>query len=73
MLEVGQPVGDGLGRRPDGEHHRQPGALEPEPAEVVVRRRILERALQGGVADQELRVGVVLERADLRLGQQHLA
>ena len=41
-------------RRPDREHHREAGPLEPQPAEVVVRRRVLERPLQRSVADQQL-------------------
>ena len=51
-----------LGRGPDGEDHRQAGPLEPEPAEVVVRRRILERRLQRRVADQQRRLGLLAER-----------
>ena len=57
LLELGEPFDDGLGCGPDGEDHRQARALEPEAAEVVVRRRVLERAAERRVADQELRVG----------------
>ena len=71
VLEIGEPVDDGLRRRPHGEHHRQPGALEPEPAEVVVRRRILEGALQRGVADEQRGVGLFLEGEDLGVREQH--
>ena len=58
VLELDKPFDDRLRRRPDGEDHRQPGLLEPEPAEVEVRRRILERAVERRVADEELRVGL---------------
>ena len=37
-----------------------------------MRRRVLERALQRRVADQQLRVGLLAERDVLGLGQQHL-
>ena len=37
-----------------------------------MRRRVLERALQRGVADQQRRVGLLAERNVLGLGQQHL-
>ena len=37
-----------------------------------MRRRVLERALQRLVADQELRVGLLLERDVLDVRQQHL-
>src|SRR5215204_3241606 len=40
MLELGEPLDDRLRRGPDREDHRQAGALEPELAEVVVRRGI---------------------------------
>ena len=70
LLELAQPFDDRLRRCPDREHHRQPRALEPQPAEVVVRRRVLEGAPEGRVADQELRVGVGVEREDLRLREQ---
>ena len=66
------PSTSGSGRSPDGEHHRQPRLLEPEPAEVVVGRRILEGALQRGVADQQLRIRLLVERADLGRREQHL-
>ena len=72
VLELGDAVGDRLRRGPDREHHRQPGPLEPEPAEVVVRRRVLERAPQRRVADQELRVGLLSERHVPRVREQHL-
>ena len=62
LLELAEPVDDRLRRGPDREDHRQPGPLEPETAEVVVRRRVLERAAEGGVADQEPRVGLLVER-----------
>ena len=38
----------------------------------MVRRRVLERALEGRVADQELRVGLLAERDVLGLGEEHL-
>src|SRR5215210_6711142 len=53
LLQVREPLGDRLGARPDREDHRQAGALEPQSPEVVVRRRVLERALERRVADQE--------------------
>src|SRR5436309_8737417 len=55
VLELGEPLAERLGTGPDREHHRQPGPLEPEPAEVVMRRRVPEGGAQRGVADQELR------------------
>ena len=70
MLEVGEPVGERLGRGPDREDHGQARPLEPEAPEVEVRRRILERALQRGVADQERRVRVHPQGQDLRLREQ---
>ena len=63
VLELGDALGDRLRRRPDREHHRQTRPLEPEPAEVVVRGRILERAPQRRVADQQLRVGLLARAA----------
>src|SRR5689334_2770470 len=57
-LELRQAGGHRLGACPDGEDHREARPLEPEAAEVVVRRRVLERALQRSVADQQLRVGL---------------
>ena len=39
----------------------------------MVRGRVLERALQRGVADQQPRVGLLAERDVPGLGQQHLA
>ena len=72
VLQLREPGLQRLGAGPDGEHHRQPRALEPEAAEVVVRGRILERGLQRRVADQELRVGLLAERHVLGLRQQHL-
>ncbi len=66
------PGGARVGAGPDGEDHRQPRALEPEPAEVVVRRRVLEGAAKRRVADQELRVGLLAERNEHRVGQEHL-
>ena len=59
-----------LRRRPDGEDHRQARALEPETAEVVVWRRILEGGLQRGVADQQLRLRVLAERHQLCIGER---
>src|SRR5215210_8665543 len=53
LLQVREPLGDRLGARPDREDHREAGALEPQSPEVVVRRRVLERALERRVADQE--------------------
>src|SRR5439155_6803933 len=41
-LQLQQAGRERLGARPDGEDHRQACALEPEAAEVVVRRRVLE-------------------------------
>ena len=40
----------------------RPVRSSPDAPEVVVRRRVLERALQRRVADQELRVGLLAER-----------
>jgi chorismate dehydratase len=57
-----------LGARPHREDHRQSRALQPEAAEVVVRRRVLERASERGVADQELGVCVLAEGHVLGLG-----
>ncbi len=72
VLELDEARMQRLGRGPHREHHRQTGALEPEPAEVVVRRRVLERRLQRCVADQQRRVGVRAERDVLCLGEEHL-
>ena len=72
VLELGEIRMRRLGRSPDREHHRQAGALEPQPAEVVVRRRVLERRLQRRVADQQLRLGLLAERHVLGVRQQHL-
>src|SRR5207249_5745803 len=58
VLKLGEPFRERFRTSPDGEHHRQAGPLEPEAAEVVVRRRILERRAQGSVADQEPRLGL---------------
>src|SRR5438874_3409308 len=71
VLELRKPVGERLGARPHGEHHRQAGALHPQPAEIVVRRRVLERRLERGVADEERRVRLFAERDMLRLREQH--
>ena len=62
----------GLRRRPDGEHHRETGALEPEPPEVVVRGRVFERRTQRSVPDQQLRLGVLAERDMLGVREEHL-
>ena len=70
VLEVDEPVDQRLGRRPDGEDHRQTGPVEPEPAEVEVRRGILERASQRRVADEQRGVGVDPERDDLGAREQ---
>ncbi len=72
VLQLEQPVRDRLRRGPHCEHHRQARALEPHAAEVVVRRRILERGLQRRIADQQLRLRLLAERDMRRLGQQHL-
>src|SRR5439155_16131218 len=42
LLELVEARGRRVGTSPDREDHRQAGPLEPEPAEVVVRRRVLE-------------------------------
>src|SRR3954453_11254797 len=52
ILELRQVGMRRLRRGPHGEHHRESGALEPQPSEVVMRRRVLEGGLQGCVADQ---------------------
>src|SRR5207248_2976319 len=52
-LELREPLGERLGTGPHREHHRQARALEPEAAEIVVRRRVLERRLERGVTAQQ--------------------
>ena len=71
-LELGDSFGRRVGAGKDRIDHRQPGALEPQAPEVVVRRRVLEHALQRGVADEELGIGVVglLERHLLGIGEE---
>src|SRR5690242_19426084 len=54
ILELREALGERLRAGPDREHHRQPCSFEPEAAEVVMRRRVLEGGAQRGVADQEL-------------------
>src|SRR6185503_2873471 len=63
-LELGNSFGRRIGAGKDRVDHRQPGALEPQAPEVVMRRRVLEHALERGVADEELGIGVMclLER-----------
>jgi hypothetical protein len=70
VLEVDQPLRDRFRSGPDGEDHRQARAVEPQPAKVEVRGRVLERAPQSRVADQERRVRLDAERDDLRPRQQ---
>src|SRR5205814_8558513 len=61
-LQLGEAGRRVLGRGPDGEDHRQAGALEPKATEVMVRGRVLERRLQCRVADQERRLGLFPQR-----------
>ena len=68
VLELLHRRRDRLARRPHGEHHRQARPLEPEAPQVVVRRRVLERAAERRVADEELRVGFCFERHVLGVG-----
>jgi hypothetical protein len=72
VLERGEAGGRGVGARPHREHHRQARLLEPQAAEVVVRRRVLERRLERRVADQQRRVRLLAERHVPRLREQHL-
>src|SRR5712691_8325963 len=67
LFELGQSGAYRLGTRPDREDHRQAGALEPQPSEVVVRRRVLERGLERRIADQQLCLRILAERNVLRL------
>ena len=71
-LQLAQALVDLLPAGPDGVDHREPGALLPEPAEVVVRRGVLEGTAERRVADQHARVGGMVERHQLDIAQEHL-
>ena len=70
VLELREPLRKRLGRGPNREDHGQARSLEPEPPEVEVRRGILERALECGIADQERCIRIHSQREDLRLREQ---
>ena len=62
LLHVENTVGYRIGARENRVHHWEPRTLLPESAEVVVRCRVLEHALERGIADQKLRVRLLPER-----------
>src|SRR6185312_11770184 len=58
-LELRDSVRGRVGAGKDRIDHGQARALEPEAPEIVMRRRVLEHALERGVADEQLGVRVV--------------